>query len=191
MNGQANFKGETFDDEDYEDDMADIPDDIGFRTQCLLELTPTIQGCIDHAESSRFPAIPAEEFTVSGPAYYYVQIVQDKFKDAPTQLVQRLGEANWQRHNRLRQLASGHEEFNDATTKSLFHDSGIGTTETGGTCYATSVKSHSSFISSNTTGERTGLRVPSAPVEVKNGQPFSCSLCGHMQYKIKNRVDWK
>ncbi|KAL9630204.1 MAG: hypothetical protein Q9164_006537, partial [Protoblastenia rupestris] len=194
-NGQANPKGETSDDEDSEDDMADIPDDIGFRTQCLLELAPTIQGCIDHAENLRFPAIPAEEFTVSGPAYYYVQIVQDKFKEAPRQLVQRLGEANWQRHNRLRQLASGHEEFNDATTvakpKSLFHDSGIGTTETGGTSYAASVKSHSSFISSNATGERTGLRVPSAPVEVKHGQPFSCSLCGHMQYKIKNRVDWK
>ncbi|KAL9607526.1 MAG: hypothetical protein Q9167_007566 [Letrouitia subvulpina] len=180
-------------DEDSKDDLAGIPEDIGFRTRCLLELTPTIQDCIDRAEQSRLPAI--EEFTVSSPAYYYVQIVQEKFKEAPVQLVQRLGEANWQRHNRLRRLASGDKEFNDATTvaepKSLFHDSGIGTTKADGISYATSVKSHSSFISSNVTGERNSLRVPSAPAEVKTGQPFSCSLCGYMQYKIKNRVDWK
>ncbi|KAG8531246.1 uncharacterized protein KY384_004604 [Bacidia gigantensis] len=183
-------------DNDSSDEAGDLPDDIGFQTKCLLELTPTIQCCIERNQNSNLQAVPAQQFTVSGPAYYYVQVVGEKFKDAPKQLVERLGEANWQRHNRLRQVETGQPqiEINDTSTvkpKSVFNDSGIGTTETGSLRYAASVQSHSSFISSNATGDINRLRVPSAPEEVKRGVPFSCKYCGQMQYKIKNRVDWK
>ena len=179
-------------DEESEDDVAEIPTDISFRTGCLQELTPLIKSCIVRAEKPKSPAAANATFTVSGPAYYYVQNVREKYEKAPVQLVERLGEANWQRHVRLRQLADGCESNQGDTLSALqpqsnFHDSGIGTMETG----STSAKSHSSFVSSNAIGDVTGLRVPPAPVEVKNGKPFLCSFCGLIQDTINNRVDWK
>ncbi|KAL9039839.1 MAG: hypothetical protein Q9214_004713 [Letrouitia sp. 1 TL-2023] len=176
-------------DEESEDDIAEIPTDISFRTGCLQELTPLIKICILRAKNPKSPAAANSTFTVSGPAYYYVQNIREKYENAPVQLVERLGEANWQRHVRLRQLANDYESNQDDTLSDLqpqskFHDSGIGTMETG------SIKSYSSFVSSNAVGNVTGLRVPPAPVEVKNGEPFLCNFCGLMQYKINNRVEW-
>ncbi|KAL9116889.1 MAG: hypothetical protein Q9187_006582, partial [Circinaria calcarea] len=183
-------------DEESEDDVADIPTDISFRTGCLQELTPLIKSCIVRAEKPKSPAAANATFTVSGPAYYYVQNVREKYEKAPVQLVERLGEANWQRHMRLRQLANGCESSQADTLSAVqpqsnFHDSGIGTMETGSINYTPSAKSHSSFMSSNAIENVTGLRVPPAPVEVKNGEPFFCNFCGLMQYKINNLIAWK
>ena len=183
-------------DEESEDDLAEIPTDISFRTGCLQELTPLIKSCIIRAGKPKSHAAANVTFTVSGPAYYYVQNVREKYEKAPIQLVERLGEANWQRHVRLRQLANGCES-NQADTlsavqpQSNFHDSGIGTMETGSINYASSAISHSSFVSSNATEDVTSLRVPPAPVEVRKGEPFLCKFCGLMQYKINNRIAWK
>jgi hypothetical protein len=44
------------------------------------------------------------EFHVSGPARTYILHICNRFPQANSQLVERLGEANWQRHIALRGL---------------------------------------------------------------------------------------
>ena len=75
--------------------------------------------------------------------------------------------------------------------QTLFHDSGIGTTVASQSQYAQTEASHTSFVSSLAEQEKGKLRVPPTPLEVGTGEPFRCHLCGFVQIKIKNRIDWK
>ena len=45
-------------------------------------------------------------FEVSGPALVYVRNIKDKYPDADEELVRRLGQANWERHVRLRKYSA-------------------------------------------------------------------------------------
>ena len=133
----------------------------------------------------------------------YVALVREKFQQAHYKLVERLGEANWQRHRSVREKMDDTEQSSEATTKlaresgiassvfrpySEFHDSGIGTTVPAQTEYA---QSHTSFQSSNTEGEQLSQRVPKEPPEVGAGKPFQCFLCRCIISNVRNRVDWK
>lgn len=75
--------------------------------------------------------------------------------------------------------------------ETLFHDSGIATTVASHSQYAQTEASHTSFVSSLAEQETGKLRVPPTPLEVGTGEPFRCHLCGFLQSKIKNRIDWK
>ena len=179
-----------------------IAEDVAFHVKCLVELVPSIEQSLLCAMGSRHQSsmtIP-ESFHVSDPAWAYVSAVREKFKEAQTQLVERLGEANWQRHVTVRRrmdLISEHDfKFinNLDAARSLFkrssafHDSGVGTTIGSQTQYA---QSHTSFISSNAGGESGSIRPPPTPAEVSVGKPFRCHICGETLSRIKNRVDWK
>ena len=177
-------------DEESEDDTAEIPTEIGALIECLQELTPSIKICVMRAELSSMTSHP---FTVSGPAFHYIQNIRDKYDQIPVQLANRLGEANWQKHIRLRQIVEHNENHGKderealgaAGAKSIFHDSGIGTMETAS---AHSARSSSSFLSNNTIGDGLGLHVPPIPVHAKSGDAFLCEFCGIIKYKIRNRV---
>ena len=138
---------------------------------------------------------PVVPFAVSGPAQFYVGLVQDKFQKARRKLVERLGEANWQRHVNIRnQLDSETSAAEEPAAHSLFrphsafHDSGIGTSVPTHTTYAAS---HTSFRSSASESARGSIRVPPTPVEVATGQSFQCFLCKAKLSNIKSRIDWK
>ena len=183
----------------------DTIEDISFATTCLMELGPSLEQNLQHAEiarnqSSHLTSVP---FAVSGPAMVYVSLVREKFKEAHYKLVERLGEANWQRHRDVRDRTENTELSPEermklgrelSTTCSLFrpysdfHDSAIGTSVPARTEYA---PSHTSFLSSNTEGEYVSLRVPKEPSEVGAGKPFQCFLCRRIISNVKNRIDWK
>ena len=145
--------------------------------------------------------LPLGPFRLSDFAAIYVSLVRDKFRNAQDQLVNRLGEANWQRPQTVRaQLKRDLKEEDVALDKeqdhlysvfrpySTFHDSGIGTSVLADTSYA---PSHTSLQSSNIEGEQGSVRVPSTPEAVKDGKPFKCSFCGQIIPNIKSRIDWK
>ena len=172
----------------------------------IMDLIPTIESTIEHQSTIRLRPLHANscKFQASGPAQIYITLVQDKFPKASEKLQQRLGEANWQRHLNIRrrmEQIEGHRQDNadgKATEtgslfqpQTLFHDSGIGTTIGSQSQYAQTEASHTSFMSSIAETEKGHLRVPPTPVEVGAGKPFRCQLCGIMQNKIKNRIDWK
>lgn len=204
-------------DEDLESDSSDTdygssdestPNfcrDISSYTRCLMDLSPTIERTSLYAryaiEVEKYT--PAISFQVSGPALAFVRYVHDKFREADTKLVERLGEANWQRSMRIRKLMEmpKHNEMiirpeppiaqSVFRPVSKFHDSGLGSSVLAQSTYAASAASHTSFVSSLAEASKGRLRVPPTPAEVALGKPFECSICGSKLSKIKNRVEWK
>ena len=202
--GEDLSNADDWDDEDDSDpestpiqEEAEFCEDVEFNTRCLMQLVPALE---QNIVSSRTPRIrldrpTSQTFSVSEPASTYISLAQQRFQDADLKLVQRLGEANWQRHVRLRNELYGHEDgHNDPSAPvacSIFHDSGLGTTVPGSSQYAPSQASHASFASSVGNQESPFLRVPPMPPEVIAGQKFVCALCGITQSRIRNRIDWK
>lgn len=196
-------------DEAEEDDTSDDEQTIDIvellKTQiaCLTELGPTLQQNLLHSRNSyaKFSYPPVVPFRLSDPAAVYVSLIRDKFRNAQVQLVNRLGEANWQRHQAIReQLKRSHVETDAAEDEdqtlyysvfrphTTFHDSGVGTSVPTHTNHA---PSHASFQSSKFEGEHGCVRVPPIPEKAKDGKPFQCHFCGQDIPNIRSRVDWK
>ncbi|KAI9800180.1 MAG: hypothetical protein M1833_003507 [Piccolia ochrophora] len=221
------------DDEDDSDDgnsvpverdyaAADASKTIELNIRCLMQLNPTLEkisalspSAEDH-DSSSSPV----SFQVSEPARPYVMKIYEKFPDADVKLVERLGEANWQRHSRVRQLMQTTEPANNATSDgggttstpahtkdtrfcdqpqaesaviptSIFHDSGLGGSLPIQSSYAKSVASHTSVLPNALEFDgKAGLRVPTTPTEEALGNPFECFICRRRLVNIKNKVDW-
>lgn len=190
------------------DDPHDTLEDLQFSTRRLIELGPALHQNIYYVKKARlkFSRSPGVPFSVLEPAWIYVSHVREKFNRAQTRLVERLGQANWQRHRDVRQRMEAianpnkthddeqEHEQGDGITCSVFypsvafHDSGIGTSVPAQTFYA---QSHTSFQSNDTEREQGSLRVPATPTEVSERKAFQCFLCGQMLSKIKSRIDWK
>ena len=188
-----------------DDDTTTVVKELRLQTQWLTQLGPVLEQNLVSAQKAPMQVSLPEpvSFSVSGPAKIYVSLVREKYKQAQNQLVERLGEANWQRHISVRNSLEASSDIaedvsapveDSAVSRSLFrpystfHDSGIGSSIPAQTEYA---PSHTSFQSSNTEGGRELVRVPATPVEVSDGKPFQCFLCKCVLTNIKNRVDWK
>jgi DNA-directed RNA polymerase subunit M/transcription elongation factor TFIIS len=192
-------------------DASDVVQELKSQICYLVELGPTLQQNVLYARKARtgssFP--PLVPFHLSDPAKVYVSLIREKYRTAEDQLVDRLGESNWQRHKMVRERmdttksypgrADGHveeipaiEDRNDLYSAfrpySAFHDSGIGTSVPAHTIYA---PSHTSFQSTNFEGDQGSVRVPSTPEEVSAGKPFQCPLCGDLLTNVRNRIEWK
>lgn len=193
---------------DSEDEEPGFIHEIDFNIQCLMDLAPVIDSNLvlveRKSQNGNDPSLSA--FSVSKPAWIYVSYVRDKYKFAATRLVERLGESNWQRYlvvrSRMDHCAEMFgTEFPVPETKetilsafkplSIFHDSALGTTISAASQYAASAASHTSYLSSLAQQEDSSVQVPATPTEVGTGKPFRCFICGLIQAKIKNRIDWK
>jgi len=170
---------------------------------CLMDLLPSMEDILTYADrvNSDEQVCKMVNFQASGPARTYILNIYDRFSKADSRLVERLGEANWQRHLSLRNLVLKGQEVPAEVVEapksifnpvSLFQDSGLGASlPATNSSYAATIASHSSFVSSLADAEGGSLRVPPTPKEVGKGIPFTCEICGHLLSQIKNRVDWK
>ena len=180
--------------------------DMHFHITCLEDLSSALERMVkDTNLAGEDPIVGPHGITfhVTESAKQYVLQVHDKFRNAPKALVERLGEANWQRFMRIRRSMQKQEQevaennTEPATAKSAFapvskfHDSGLGSSVPSRSHIAASMASHSSFASSQADSGVDKLRVPPTPENVGLGLPFECFICGLRQSKIKNRVDWK
>jgi hypothetical protein len=176
--------------------------EVSDNISCLMDFVFVLEQTLQSADHGFQRIRQLVLFEVSGPAHVYVTNIRDKYQHADLKLVQRSGEANWQRHVRIRSMLDQAEEEGphaipiDAksvfTPFSKFHDSGLGTSLPAVSAYAVSNASHMSFASSLADGkESTCLRVPTTPAEVWSKKPFNCSICGEIQYNIKDRIAWK
>ena len=201
---------ETQDDSDYADsdddeedavltssNPADIRRDIASYITRLFEATPLVQRFIDRLEASRLlrTQIPIESFSISGPAHTYVSLVKDHFQNISPQLADRLGQANWQRHQELRISATKEDVVPppvDDAPQNTFRDSGYESRRPRSSQYAISVKScasHSSFKSTDSAATAGRPRVPSAPPAVLIGDE-PCPYC-YKTVELSNRIEWK
>jgi hypothetical protein len=177
---------------------------IEFHTKCLMDLLPSMEQIYKNLCDL---GVRLEEskgkisFHATDAARPYVLQVHNKFKNASISLVERLGEANWQRFLRLRQrmTAAHHEDvINDLQvgTRSAFstfnsHDSGLGSSLHPDSSFTQTDALHSSCVSSLAEKGDSCARVPPTPRGVVDGTPFQCFICGRMLTKIRNRIDWK
>lgn len=169
----------------------------------LMDLCPTLEQTYKkmHTSSSTRPQSRLQHgITVTPAAIPYVSNVQDKFPHADQELWRRLGEANWQRHERLRAIQT-HGPSSEATTVkdskslfqpiSVFQDSALGTSIRTQSHCAESNASHSSFVSSSADRAKGRFRVPKLPNGASYGKTFSCPYCSKKVSRVKNRIDWK
>lgn len=195
-----------------DDDGSSTPPDVRFNEEisihiaALVDLVPTLQGLLREetqaiGEQHRRTGITT--FYVTDSARQYVMQIRDKFPRASPTLVERLGEANWQRYVRIRQQmhqCEGLDEDQDGEDKppgfrstfvpTEFHDSGLGSSLTRGPHVTRSVASHTSILSSYSGRDKGRLRAPPTPAEVLQGLPFTCWICGN-ELTIRNRAEWK
>lgn len=164
--------------------------------KCLMDLLPSMEATL---ASTKLPDLDNQastpvEFKTSAPAQTYILNVYDRFSKADWKLIERLGEANWQRHTALRSISEPMEQEPPKSAfvpVSLFHDSGLGSSVPANSSYAATIASHSSFVTSLADNENSGLRVPSTPKAVFEGKSFRCQICNRTLDHIKNRIDWK
>ncbi len=131
-------------------------------------------------------------FAVSGPALVYVRNIQDKYPDADEELVRRLGQANWERHVRLRKIFN--QESAPATERSFFkpasfRDSALGSSIQIPTDYEPSVAT--SFASNPDDSDSNHFRVPPLPQESRPGAGFICPFCRTLLLDVRSRASWK
>jgi hypothetical protein len=172
-------------------------------TTCLMDLLPSMEDALNFASQANYEdeASSRLDFHVSGPSRTYILNIYDRFSKANPRLVERLGEANWQRHIALRNrptkqaesVAAAIEEASKSVfiPVSLFQDSGLGSSLPVQTSYAPTSASHTSFVSNQADEDSGVLGVPPTPKAVSKAIPFSCEICGQTLTRIKNRIDWK
>lgn len=180
--------------------------DIDFYTESLMDLLPSMEEAYEQTCAAQLSLDNKQNgpisFQVTEAARPYVLQLHDKFRNAPITLVERLGEANWQRFVRIRhQMASNPQEkepTDPRTNKkstfvpaSQFDDSALGSSLAPDSSYAFTVASYNSFATSLADSEETVHRVPPPPVDVAEGLSFECFLCKRRLTTIKDRKDWR
>lgn len=117
---------------------------------------------------------------------YFVDLVGSRFPHAEDRLVEKLGRSNWNRYNHVqKQRESAKDELEVVSTnkaKSVFHDSGIGSSAPAQSEYAATVISSRAGASHK--------RLPSLPEKARSGQPFKCDVCDSA-VKIRRIKEWK
>lgn len=167
----------------------------------LMELLPTLEATYNQKHATLEKDSSKQPFVTTAAASPYVAHIRDKFQSAPLDLANRLGEANWQRHQSIRaSVANSTQKVEDtlASTQdaktvfqpaSAFQDSALGSSIPAEIDKDESVASHSSFLSSIGSDGETRRRVPSIPIATW-GQLFPCPFC-HTLVDIVTRVAWK
>ena len=178
-----------------DNDSLDLLEDLVME---LLELLPALEQSCSHLQLPKESRRKEAHFSVSESALPFVQSIADKFKDADQRLVQRLGEANWQRFQTIRaRMEHSEPVFKDEVPRSLFkpqtlfHDSGIGLSIASESLKPTSTASHTSFASTVSEGNQGKFHVPRTPASVSLGKDFQCEICFRVVSNVKNRIQWR
>ena len=164
----------------------------------LLELLPALEQTYCHLLLPKVDRKKRPIFSISQSALPFVQSIADRFKDADPRLIQRLGEANWQRFQEIRArkepsepIFKGEVPQSVFTPQTLFHDSGIGTSIATQSLKTPTVASHTSFATTVGESDHGNFRVPKTPSAVSRGESFECDICHGTIRNVENRIQWK
>jgi hypothetical protein len=212
----------TFSDSDTSElDFAEGIEEISSFTDCLMDLAPALEHpAIDiefKEETSKF-----EVFQVSSTmAANYCRKIRDRFPDLNISIVEKLGELNQIRSQRLQETYAANGIVNmkevedpEDIDEPLFSRSGGKNTETTKSTYVSEsifsadrntefgiskedyddVASQTTFGTFSTAFSTVGRgipRVPPMPESARSGKPFKCIACGNVLHNIRNRRVWK
>ena len=188
-----------------EDSIDYVIEDLKSNIDHLHEFVPTLDDVPLETETTDI-VVPEDNIEnqqhLSGPAAYYCRKIRDRFPLLDSHLVERLGLASWQRHNRVRETLNavatvslfeddGPTFQSEGQTLAEFRDSGLGTTLRTASKYSGSQASYQSCMSSRADIQNGHTRLPTLPSEALAGKPFICSVCGGLVRNIKNKLQWR
>ena len=194
MSKEEGSDDESEEDEDDEDNdcVAETLEDLKTYTQCLVDLGPSLEWpARDAVSDERNTLVTALE---DRPAHqYFSDIISTKFPLADSELVDRLGKANFERYIRLIRSATEEAQPSEVVeeggarsikTTSAFQDSGLGSSVP---TEATSALSMFSVEASKVGGRH--ARLPPMPEAATRGLPFTCNAC-RRTISVSNTHDW-
>lgn len=213
----------AFSDSEYsEGDFAEGVDDISTFTDCLMDLAPALENPALDIEFKEESNSTMETFQVSSTmAANYCRKIRDRFPNLDIKMVQKLGEANQVRSQRIQEALIQSEsaamkggEVPQDVSEPLFSRSGGKHTETtkstfvSGSIFSTDrnatggvskedyddVASQTTFATFSTVFSKAAQgipRVPPLPESARAGRPFRCVACGRLLRNIRNRRVWK
>jgi hypothetical protein len=123
-------------------------------------------------------------FSATGPQLHYCRNIREGFPNASISFIERIGAANWERFQRLKETPIFDEVVEPtivAREPSKFHDSGVGTSLQRTDTLPVSIppaRSRASKLSFNTVFDPSSAALPDIPVEILAGKPYNCTWCG-------------
>lgn len=207
-------RAESYNGDDLEADLDDVLDNITTLNDCLMDLSLALEDpVIDPDQTHLETSDPAEPFNVSQPALVYCRKIRDRFPRLPLYLVERLGNANLQRANMLRQIRNHVQTTNESShfvEESLFSKSIPQITDTTKSTITqdsifsrdilrqkddtdletSSQASYASYSTSNSMYQGRP-RVPPLPEQAASGGAFECEYCAKTIDGVFTRRQWK
>jgi hypothetical protein len=122
-------------------------------------------------------------FSVTSPQLHYCRNIREGFPKASIALIERIGTANWERFQRLKETYRTEEILEPivAVEPSKFHDSGIGSslpTSTLPAVIQVPPSKAKSKLSMNTIPGPGLSDLLEVPAEILSGRPYQCEWCG-------------
>lgn len=93
--------------------LEEIIADLRSRNQCLTDLSGLLDGPAADADLDERRATPIVSFKISGTAEVWTRKAIDSFPKIDVTLAERLGEANWQRYQRVSKKLNGTDYSED------------------------------------------------------------------------------
>ena len=163
---------------------------------CLMELDPLLKSPVLDVEWEQ--SAPGTTMPDWAPQDAFSNKIGSRFPESDRVLVSRLGRANYDRYLRCQEerdrqaavtnnddpdaiLQLAKRDANSEAGRSLFHDSGLGSSLP--TSYAETIMSYR-------TKEDQSVRIPPLPQGAKEGKPFQCIACAK-SVVAKNNSAWK
>lgn len=204
---------DSYDSDTSETGLDDALENITTFNDCLMDLSLALDRPVTHFEKKHSGARVLEEtFKVSQPALVYCRKIRDRFPRLPVYLVERLGNANLQRANMLRDkkkltqvprerspvfdaplLTKSIQQIADTTKSPVSQDSmsrmGDNQRQPDADFETSSEATFASF-STLTLVNQGRPRVPPIPQQAENGRAFRCEYCAQTM-KGMTRQQWK
>jgi hypothetical protein len=211
--GHPMKQSDAFSDSDVsESDFAEGIDDLASYTDCLKDLAPALENPATDANFKEQVVSKIETFRASSAmAASYCRKIRDRFPNLDIILVERLGEANQTRSQRIQEslfasseaqtkdstvFSESCPEFSETTKSTYFSESVFDKDRDGGLTKdeyddVASQTTCASFSTTSSTMIQGHPRVPALPEEVQSGSPFECLACGKELRNIRTRQIWK
>lgn len=201
--------------ESFEPDLDDVLANITMLIDGLMDLSLALEGSMIDFDRKHLEARnPAEAFNVSLSALAYCQKIRDRFPRLPAYLVERLGNANLQRANMLRDIKNTTQAVDYGSgffEESVFSESIPQVTDPTKLSFSKdfvfskkdlqkqphedfSKSSEATFeiLSTSTSMVNQGrFRVPPLPQQAENGNAFRCEYCAKTIKGLFTRRQWK
>lgn len=125
---------------------------------------------------------------------YLVDLISSRFPLASNQLVQSLGQSNWDRYNHVKTLRENAIEESDVIfgekAISEFHDSGIGTSAAAQSSLGHEIRSEYAATVVSSRARSSHKRLPPLPESGRSGEAFECEVCNR-KVQIQRTREWK